>query len=61
MVKLRDCSNRTPMALKIIKKSEVIRLKQVDHVKAEKKILSAIRHPFIVDLLALLLLTKMFI
>jgi len=40
------------MALKIIKKSEVIRLKQVEHVKAEKQILSSISHPFIVDLLA---------
>ena len=30
---------------------DVIRLKQVDHVKNEKSILSEIRHPFIVDLL----------
>jgi len=39
------------MALKILKKSEVIRLKQVDHVKAETEILRMIDHPFIVNLL----------
>jgi len=38
-------------ALKILKKSEVIYLKQVDHVKTEKKILEEITHPFIVNLL----------
>jgi len=37
-------------ALKILKKSEVIYLKQVDHVKTEKKILEEISHPFIVNL-----------
>lgn len=37
-------------ALKILKKSEVIYLKQVDHVKTEKKILEEIDHPFIVNL-----------
>jgi serine/threonine protein kinase len=37
-------------ALKILKKSEVIYLKQVEHVKTEKKILEEIHHPFIVNL-----------
>eukprot|EP00316_Scyphosphaera_apsteinii_P023764 CAMPEP_0119345512 /NCGR_PEP_ID=MMETSP1333-20130426/107527_1 /TAXON_ID=418940 /ORGANISM="Scyphosphaera apsteinii, Strain RCC1455" /LENGTH=328 /DNA_ID=CAMNT_0007357987 /DNA_START=65 /DNA_END=1051 /DNA_ORIENTATION=+ len=37
-------------ALKILKKSEVIYLKQVDHIKTEKKILEEISHPFIVNL-----------
>ena len=37
-------------ALKILKKAEVIYLKQVDHVKTEKKILEEITHPFIVNL-----------
>eukprot|EP01069_Polyplicarium_translucidae_P000601 Polyplicarium_translucidae@DN1314_c0_g1_i1.p1 len=41
-----------PLALKILKKSEVIRLKQVEHVKAEKDILLPISHPFIVNVLA---------
>jgi serine/threonine protein kinase len=37
-------------ALKILKKAEVIYLKQVEHVKTEKKILEEISHPFIVNL-----------
>lgn len=39
-------------ALKILKKSEIIKLKQVEHIKAEKRILSSIAHPFIVNLYA---------
>lgn len=39
-------------ALKMLKKSEIIRLKQVEHIKAEKAILSRISHPFIVNLYA---------
>ena len=44
--------NKKPMyyALKILKKSEIIKLKQVEHIKAEKSILSRIAHPFIVNL-----------
>merc|ERR1711998_106101 len=38
-------------ALKILKKSEVIYLKQVEHVKTEKKILDEISHPFIVNMM----------
>jgi serine/threonine protein kinase len=38
-------------ALKILKKSEIIRLKQVDHIKSEVRILSKIFHPFVVNLL----------
>ena len=37
-------------ALKMLKKSEILRLKQVEHIKAEKAILSRIVHPFIVHL-----------
>ena len=37
-------------ALKVLRKMEVVRLKQVDHIKNEKKILAAINHPFIVSL-----------
>mmetsp|Transcript_210 Transcript_210/g.358 ORF Transcript_210/g.358 Transcript_210/m.358 type:complete len:358 (-) Transcript_210:894-1967(-) len=40
------------LALKILLKSEVIRLKQVEHVINEKTILSQIKHPFIVNLFA---------
>lgn len=52
VVKIKGSSDRSPMALKILKKSEIIRLKQVEHVKAEKEILTSISHPFIVNLLA---------
>jgi serine/threonine protein kinase len=37
-------------ALKMLKKSEVIRLKQVEHIKSEKQILSRISHPYVVSL-----------
>lgn len=39
------------MALKMLKKTEIIRLKQIDHVKSEKKILESVDHPFIVKLM----------
>jgi len=39
-------------ALKIMKKAEVVRLKQVEHINNEKAILSSINHPFIVTLYA---------
>lgn len=51
VVKLRGSVDRAPMVLKIMKKSEVLRLKQVDHVIAEMRILSMIEHPFVVNLL----------
>jgi len=35
-------------AIKILKKAEIIRLKQVDHVLSENSILATISHPFIV-------------
>ena len=37
-------------ALKILKKSAIIRLKQVDHINSEKEILVGLNHPFIVNL-----------
>lgn len=36
-------------ALKILKKSEILRLQQLHHIKSEIQILSQIRHPFIID------------
>lgn len=36
------------VALKILKKAEIIRLKQVDHVINENTLLSNVDHPFIV-------------
>ncbi|EPR59439.1 AGC kinase [Toxoplasma gondii TgCatPRC2] len=41
-----------PMALKILSKHKIVKMKQVEHVKDEKRILSSIEHPFIVNLLA---------
>ena len=37
-------------ALKILKKAEIIRLKQVDHVISENSILAALSHPFVVNM-----------
>jgi len=39
-------------ALKIMKKHEVVRLKQVEHIRNEKEILQSINHPFLVTLYA---------
>jgi len=37
-------------AVKVLKKSEVIRLKQVEHIKSEKFLLDRIVHPFIMNM-----------
>ncbi|KAL7753400.1 cytochrome c oxidase subunit 1 [Sorochytrium milnesiophthora] len=37
-------------AMKVLKKSEVVRLRQVEHMNSEKAILAQINHPFIVNL-----------
>lgn len=50
LVKKKKDKKKIPYALKILKKTEIIRLKQVDHVKTECKILSLIDHPFIIKL-----------
>lgn len=56
LVRLRGSSeqseNTSYFALKVLRKSEIVRLRQVEHVAAERYILSRIRHPFIVDLYA---------
>ena len=39
------------IALKILKKAEILRLKQVDHVISEFNILKGIHHPFLVNLI----------
>jgi len=49
-VKFKEFPELPPMALKILKKKEMIRLKQVEHVKSEKAILGQINHPFIIEL-----------
>lgn len=49
-VRLCRHSNEKYFALKILKKNEIIRLKQVEHIISEKKILGKVDHPFIVKL-----------
>lgn len=36
--------------MKMLKKAEVVRLKQVEHINSEKEILAQINHPFLVNL-----------
>eukprot|EP00741_Cyanophora_paradoxa_P010446 tig00000037_g10101.t1 len=51
--RVRICRHKKtgkPYALKILNKAEIIRLKQVEHIKNEKNILARIEHPFIVNL-----------
>jgi len=50
MAKHRDDPKANPVAIKRLKKAVVIRQRQVDHIVSEKKILAAIRHPFIVEM-----------
>lgn len=38
-------------AVKLMKKAEIIKIKQVDHINNEKRIHSNIKHPFIVDMI----------
>ena len=55
LVRLRGSSAHTTsncFALKVLRKTEIVRLRQVEHVNAERYILSRVRHPFIVDLYA---------
>ncbi|BEI97919.1 hypothetical protein CcaverHIS631_0302180 [Cutaneotrichosporon cavernicola] len=37
-------------AMKVLRKSEIVRLKQVEHMNSERRILEKVRHPFIVEL-----------
>ncbi|XP_063704204.1 cAMP-dependent protein kinase catalytic subunit 3 [Culicoides brevitarsis] len=46
----RDKTNDQFRAMKILAMSDVIRLKQVEHVKNEKSILQEIDHPFVVNM-----------
>jgi hypothetical protein len=37
-------------AMKMLKKVEIVRMKQVEHMNSERQILKQIHHPFIVNL-----------
>lgn len=45
---VRDIPTTKYFALKVLSISDVIRLKQTEHVKNEKNILKTVRHPFII-------------
>jgi len=50
--RVRLCRNRKTgeyFAMKILKKADIIKLKQVDHVISENTILADIDHPFLVN------------
>ncbi|RNF11262.1 putative protein kinase A catalytic subunit [Trypanosoma rangeli] len=51
--RVRLCRHKSSgryMALKILKKQEVLRMKQVEHILAESSILQELNHPFIVNM-----------
>ncbi|KIK98827.1 hypothetical protein PAXRUDRAFT_823436 [Paxillus rubicundulus Ve08.2h10] len=54
LVRLRTATSgsQSIFAMKVLRKVEVVRLRQVEHVNAERYILSRVRHPFVVDLFA---------
>ncbi|TPX32142.1 hypothetical protein SmJEL517_g04729 [Synchytrium microbalum] len=47
---VQELATKEYRALKVMKKSEVVRLKQVEHTINEKTILEQLRHPFLVHL-----------
>ncbi|KAJ3114711.1 camp-dependent protein kinase catalytic subunit [Phlyctochytrium bullatum] len=49
LVRLKQ--NNRFYAMKVLKKSEVVRMKQVEHTVNEKNILERLRHPFLVSML----------
>ena len=51
MAKYRPNRTNELIALKILDKQTIVKMKQIDHTLAEKKILQALTSPFIVKLL----------
>ena len=52
--RVRLCKNKKTgeiSVMKILKKNDIIKQKQVDHIYSEFNILSMLKHPFIVQLL----------
>jgi serine/threonine protein kinase len=61
--RVRLCRNRKTgeyFAMKILKKADIIKLKQVDHVISENTILADIDHPFLVKYFGKLAYLKYF-
>lgn len=50
LVSTIEDNKRIPYALKVINKGYAAKLKQIQHIKAEKKIHLTLDHPFIVKL-----------
>lgn len=48
LVRLKN--TREVFAMKVMKKIDIIKQKQVDHVKSERDVLMEISHPFVVEL-----------
>lgn len=51
-LKTANSGSQNIFAMKVLPKTEIVRLRQVEHVNAERYILSRVRHPFVVDLFA---------
>jgi serine/threonine protein kinase len=47
---VRMIANKKVYAMKVLKKDEVVRRRQVEHTKTERRIMEAVEHPFIVSL-----------
>jgi len=50
LCRIKQSPGTEVFALKIMKKSSLIRMKQVDHVKSEKRLLEQVVHPFVCHL-----------
>lgn len=51
LVKFKGNHNAPPFALKMLKKTVVLKLKQLEHIKSEKSVLERFKHPFIITLM----------
>ena len=49
-VRYKKSKSKMCLALKMLKKIEIVKLSQVEHIKSENKILKEIEHPFIVKM-----------
>lgn len=47
---VRSKHNMRFYAIKVLKKEQVVRMKQVEHTNSERSVLSLVRHPFLVNL-----------
>lgn len=50
LVKLKSHPNYPSMAMKVLKKSAMVKLGQIEHTKNEKLILEKVLHPFIIKM-----------